>query len=86
MYDTRILIPDDDVVVSEILDLEYDEDKDKVDHTVNGSKDVSDAICGAYTNMLERRSTWTATAAEDVAFEMAGRAVYDDRFDEPRRV
>lgn len=86
MYDTRLILQDDDVVLSEVLDLEYDEDKDKVDHSVNGSKDVSDAICGAYTNMLERKSTWTSAAADDLAFEEAQRATYDERFDEPRRV
>lgn len=86
MYDTRIILQNDDEVLSEILDLEYDEDKDKVDHSVNGSKDVSDAICGAYTNMLERKSTWTAAAADDRAFEEAQRASFDGRFDETRRV
>lgn len=86
MYDTRVILQNDDEVLSEILDLEYDEDKDKVDHSVNGSKDVSDAICGAYTNMLERKSTWTAAAADDRAFEEAQRASFDGRFDETRRV
>lgn len=86
MYDTRIILQNDDEVLSEILDLEYDEDKDKVDHSVNGSKDVSDAICGAYTNMLERKSTWTAAAADDLAFDEAQRASFDSRFDETRRV
>lgn len=86
MYDTRIILQNDDEVLSEILDLEYDEDKDKVDHSVNGSKDVSDAICGAYTNMLERKSTWTAAAADDLAFDEAQRASFDGRFDETRRV
>lgn len=86
MYDTRVILQDDNVVLSEVLDLEYDEDKDKIDHPVNGSKDVSDAICGAYTNMLERKSTWTAAAADDLAFEMAQRAAYDSRFDGDRRV
>lgn len=57
MYDRRVNLLDDEVVLEEILDLEYDEDKDKVDHSVNGSKDVSDAVCGAYHNMLERRTT-----------------------------
>lgn len=85
MYDTRLILPDDDVPLVEILDLEYDEDKDKVDHPVSGSKDVADAICGAYTNMLERKSTWTAAAADDAAYAESLRAVYDDRFDEPRR-
>jgi hypothetical protein len=86
MYDRRVLLPDDEVLLEEILDLEYDEDKDKVDHSVNGSKDVSDSVCGAYHNMLERRTTWTVAAADDLAFEEAGRASYDARFDEERRV
>jgi hypothetical protein len=85
MYDTRVLLQDDSEVLSEILDLEYDEDKDKVDHSVNGSKDIADAICGAYTNMLERKSTWTAAAADDLAFDESQRATYDERFDESRR-
>lgn len=86
MYDTRVILQNDSEVLSEILDLEYDEDKDKVDHSVNGSKDVSDAICGAYTNMLERKSTWTAAASDDRAFDEAQRASFDGRFDETRRV
>ena len=85
MYDTRLLLPDDDVLTTEIVDLEYDENKDKVDHPVTGSKDLSDAVCGAYTNMLERKSTWTAAAADDANHEEAQRAVYDSRFDGPRR-
>jgi len=86
LYDTRVNLLDDPVVVGEILDLEYDEQKDKIDHPVHGTKDVSDAVCGAYTNMLERRATWTAAAVDDQSFEMANRAHYDERFDETRRV
>lgn len=85
MYDTRLVLPDDEVLVTEIIELEFDETKDKVDHPVNGSKDLSDAVCGAYTNMLERKSTWTAAAVDDANYEAAQRAVYDERFDAPRR-
>ncbi len=84
MYDTRILLPDDDLLIMEILDLEYDEDKDKVDHPVHGSKDCSDAVCGAYCSMLERKSTWTAVMADDGTFEANARASFDERFDSPR--
>lgn len=80
MYDRRIALLDDPDVLSEILDLEYDESKDKIDHTLIGKKDVSDAICGAYTNMLERRSTW---ANVDEAMAENGR--YDgERYDDDR--
>lgn len=85
MYDTRVLLPNDDLLMSEIIDLEYDENKDKVDHPVTGTKDLIDAVCGAYTNMLERKSTWTAAAADDAMYEETQRAVFDSRFDEPRR-
>lgn len=85
MYDRRVALPEDDVLLSEILDLEYDENKDKVDHPVQGSKDCADAVCAAYTNMLERRSTWTAAAQDDFTQELANRASFDERFDEQRR-
>lgn len=85
MYDTRILFYENPELATEIVDLEYDESKDKVDHPVNGAKDVADSVCGAYTNMLERRSTWTAAAEDDAAHDMSLRASYDDRFEEGRR-
>lgn len=85
LYDRRINMLDDNEVLSELFDLEYDEDKDKIDHSVNGSKDIADAICGAYTNMLERKTTWTAAAADDAAYEEEQRAGDNERFDEPRR-
>ena len=86
LYDTRLLMYSNQVLSDEILDLEYDEGKDKVDHPVSGTKDVADAVCGAFTGMLERKSTWTAAAHDDLSFEMANRAVFDERFDETRRV
>lgn len=84
MYDVRILLPDDDLLTDEILGLEYDEAKDKIDHPVVGSKDCSDAVCGAYCSMLERKSTWSAAAIDDTAYEEAARAEFDSRFDAPR--
>lgn len=85
MYDRRIALPDNKTLVTEILDLEYDEAKDKVDHTPVGTKDLSDAVCAAYTNMLERRSTWTAAAHDDLSYEYAGRMPDTPRYDGERR-
>ncbi len=85
MNDKRLILPDDDVLITEILELEFDEDKDKIDHPVMGTKDCSDAVCAAYTTMLERRSTWTA-ATDDLAYGESMRAAYDDRFDEERPI
>lgn len=86
LYDGRVLMLDDDVIAEELFGLEYDEDTDKVDHPVHGTKDGIDAVCAAYTEMLERRSTWRAAASDDLDFEMANRATFDERFDEPRPV
>lgn len=82
--DKRLILPDDDVLVTEFLELEYDEDKDKVDHPVMGTKDCADAVTAAYHTMLERRSTWSATASDDAAYGEAGRASFDSRFDGER--
>lgn len=58
IYDQRLILLDDKVILDQLLDLEYDEDKAKVDHPVLGEKDGIDAVCGAYANMLEKRATW----------------------------
>lgn len=84
MYDTRIALLDDDDLLSEIIELEYDVTKDKVDHSVVGKKDLSDAVCAAYHNLLERRSTWS-DAMEDVNPAMRGRAPEQPRYEGPRR-
>ncbi|MEG1121207.1 MAG: hypothetical protein RSE62_03290 [Citrobacter sp.] len=83
-YDGRMYLPDNDILVEEILSLEYDEKKDKIDHPVTFTKDVADAACGAYHNMLERKSTWSTAAIDDGVHEEQERAHFDERFDEPR--
>lgn len=80
LYDRRIALPRDEILIGEILDLEYDTHKDKIDHPMLSSKDVSDAVCGAYSNMLERRSTWAAVSAD-----MADGRFDGDRYDGERR-
>lgn len=84
MYDRRIALLDDPDLLSEIIELEYDENKDKVDHSVIGKKDLSDAVCAAYTSLCERRSTWHGTV-DDVNDAMAGRADDTERSDGGRR-
>ncbi len=82
--DGRVKMFEQPVLVQELFDLEYDGDKDKIDHPVNGSKDVADAVCGAYTTLLERRSSWTDAAADDAAHAAAVRQDFMDRADAPR--
>lgn len=82
--DGRIKMYEQPVLVEELFGLEYDTDKDKVDHPINGSKDVADAVCGAYTTLLERRSSWHDAAVDDEASAESLRHEYTDRMDEPR--
>lgn len=50
IYDKRLEIYDDKVLISEIIDLERNIDSGKVDHPDGGKKDVCDAVCGAIYN------------------------------------
>lgn len=78
LYDGRIRLFDQPILVQELFDLEYDENKDKVDHPVGCSKDVADAVCGAYSTLLLRRSSWrTEQIAEGELSD--GRANYEER-------
>lgn len=63
-YDGRILLYNQPVLLEELCDLEYDAVKDKIDHQVAGSKDVADAVCGAYASLLKRRTSWTSTEGD----------------------
>ncbi|MDJ0767128.1 MAG: hypothetical protein QNJ97_29410, partial [Myxococcota bacterium] len=57
-YDQRIEVPDSDVLRKELLSLEYDAPKQKVDHPPNGSKDVSDALAGCVYGLTMSREIW----------------------------
>ena len=67
LYDKRLIVLEQPVLLREIYDLEYNEKKDKVDHPAHSSKDVADAACGAFFTMLQRTSTWTNYTFEDGA-------------------
>lgn len=82
--DNRIKFWHQDVLISELFELEYDVVKDKVDHPVNGGKDLADAVCGAYKTLVERRSSWTTAASDDNAVQESERQDFDERFDAPR--
>lgn len=85
--DGRLFMFSQDVLVSELFELEYDETKDKIDHPVSGSKDVADAVCGAYYSMLKRRAAWIQLAEEDAAITAsAGRVEFDERMDYRERL
>jgi phage terminase large subunit-like protein len=79
--DNRLRMYHQDVLISELFELEYDETKDKIDHPPNGSKDVADAVCGAYHSMLQRRASWVAAQMDDDKIAKSNRAEFDGRYE-----
>jgi len=53
VYENRIQLPHNQLLLKELLELEITADGSKVDHPqINGSKDLADAVCGAVYNAL----------------------------------
>jgi hypothetical protein len=62
IYDGRFFLYGQGDLIDELYGLEWDEDKGKVDHPPKGSKDIADAVCGAYYTLLSRSKTWAGYA------------------------
>jgi hypothetical protein len=58
LYDTRVKIPTHELLKQELLGLEYDPKKNKIDHPPTKSKDVSDALAGVVYGLTMRREVW----------------------------
>jgi hypothetical protein len=58
-YDRRVLAPEHHRARDEWLKLERDVKHNKVDHPPNGSKDISDAMCGVIYGLTMRREIWS---------------------------
>lgn len=78
LYDKRLRMYQQEVLLQEMFDLEYDEKRDKIDHPPHSSKDVVDAVCGAYYTLLLRTDTWKDLGEPD-------RQEYEDRFEDEDR-
>lgn len=78
IYDDRFFMFDQADLIDEIHSLEWDEQKEKVDHPPKGSKDIADAVCGAYYTLLTRSKTWVDYAAAGEREDL------DSRFDDER--
>ena len=61
MLDNRVFLPRSNILVQELVQLEFTRQgaKEKVDHPPRGSKDVADAVCGVVSTLLTRRAAWT---------------------------
>jgi hypothetical protein len=57
-YDGRIRAPAHAKALHELVTLELDVKKNKIDHPPNGSKDVSDSMAGVAWGLTQRRELW----------------------------
>ena len=57
-YDGRIVAPTHKRALREMLGLEFDPKKQKIDHPPHGSKDVSDSMAGVVIGLMKQRMTW----------------------------
>jgi len=57
-YEGRVLAPAHTLCLHELVTLEHDEKKNKVDHRPNGSKDCADALAGVVWGLHRRRELW----------------------------
>jgi len=60
LYDERVRIPENQKLKLELLSLEYDTRKDKIDHPSTGSKDIADSLAGVVFGLTNRREIWTS--------------------------
>ncbi|MEO5334797.1 MAG: hypothetical protein H7839_22520, partial [Magnetococcus sp. YQC-5] len=58
LYDRRVAIPDHPKLMHELLSLEFDTKRGKVDHPPLGSKDLSDALAGVVFGLSIMREIW----------------------------
>ncbi|HEY0819788.1 MAG TPA: hypothetical protein VGD46_13475 [Rhizobacter sp.] len=58
LYQSRVWVPSHEHAEKELVSLERDTKKNKIDHPPNGSKDVADAMAGVAYGLTMRRETW----------------------------
>lgn len=63
-YQDRINMVDNEVLRLELVNLEYNEKKKKVDHPPRGSNDIADALCGAVFAASTSRKIRTQTTTK----------------------
>jgi phage terminase large subunit-like protein len=72
VYEGRVQLPDLEHLRLEMISLEYLADKDKIDHPPKGTKDASDAVCGAIFNASRNR----LVRMQDTTVDKGGRVQF----------
>jgi hypothetical protein len=58
LLDRRVAMPEHEKLEKELRELELNEEKGKVDHNPQGSKDISDALAGVIYGLTIKREIW----------------------------
>jgi hypothetical protein len=58
LYDHRVIAPAHEKLVKELVSLERDFRRGKVDHPAKGSKDIADSLAGVIFGLSMRRDVW----------------------------
>jgi len=70
IYDGRVKIPKHKKLRKELVELEFDAKKNKIDHPIpNGSDDVSDCLAGVVYGLSIRREVWARWGVLSNTFE-----------------
>lgn len=59
----RVWLPDHRLLRKELVELEYDAERNKIDHPPNGSKDLADAVAGSVYTILTRKVAYSPDVA-----------------------
>lgn len=58
LHDRRVSVPYHPRLEKELINLEYDAAKDKVDHPSHGSKDIADCFAGVIWGLCRQKTIW----------------------------
>lgn len=67
LYDGRVPMPEHQLLRHELLTLERDFKKNKIDHNAHGSKDIADALAGVVYGLTNRLEVWLSHGVNPVS-------------------
>ncbi|RKZ86314.1 MAG: hypothetical protein DRQ39_05875 [Gammaproteobacteria bacterium] len=71
LYDDRVVMYDNTILIEEMMTVEYDITKDKVDHPYGKSKDLVDAVVGSVYSMTNNPAMWVTMVNDSAIDEYA---------------
>lgn len=85
LYDDRVDIIDNELLRIELSNLEFDENKNKVDHPPKGSKDIADAVAGSVYSAATARGIRHGVGSSAAPTSSQGEGEEDGQPSQPPR-